>query len=203
DEGQEDAAVWDDKGDCPRIFRALQSAAPGMPARPRKAQGGSGKRLCNLRGGAVHHRPLSSLRDRVFCQNLFDPLERFFGGSLRGHSLSDHISCGQSPSLGRLALGVTRIVNGILRNRWTQQSLLRVSGYMLVLGIEPERFCLDELGDRRKPSAEPAFEISVCDLRLDQVFGEIFGDFDVLSSLGDEAAANGKLGGKQLAVIVE
>src|SRR5437588_6562361 len=50
-----------------------------------------------------------ALGDRVFCQNLPDPLERFLRRGLRRHPFPDHVGLGRAPGL----LGVGLRIAGV------------------------------------------------------------------------------------------
>src|SRR5260370_34900380 len=126
---------------------------------------------------------LSALRDRVFRQDLSDPLERLLRRSLRRHSLSEDVGRGEAPDLLGFDLGIAWVVNGILRDRRAEQALPGVSRQVLILGIEPEGVVLGEFRHCWKPSAQSAFQVGVRPLRRDQAFPKIFGTFYVLDAL--------------------
>src|SRR6266702_5798251 len=104
---------------------------------------------------------LSALRDRVFRQDISDPLERLLRRSLRRHSLSNDVGLGEAPDLLGFDLGITWVVNGILRDRRAELALPGVSGHVLILGIELEGVVLVELRHRWKPAAQSAFQVGV------------------------------------------
>src|SRR6266852_8555274 len=55
--------------------------------------------------------------DRVFRQDLPDPLERFLRGRLRRHPFPDHVGLGRAPGLLGVGLGPAGVEDGISRHR--------------------------------------------------------------------------------------
>src|SRR5215472_11435829 len=133
----------------------------------------------------------SRLCNRVFCEDLLDPLECLFHGRLRRQAAVNDIGPGRGPDMCVLDAGVSRVEHPEVRYRWTEQTLLGVSGPVRV--CQPPRIVF---GDRRHAwdiAAQPGLQIGIENLRLDQKFEEFLRYFNVLRTLRNDAAGMQRL----------
>src|SRR6516165_5462326 len=93
----------------------------------------------------------SRLRDRIFVEDLPDPLERLLRGCLRRHAIFD-IDPPGAPNVLVLHLGIGRVVGPELRQGGTQQALSCVSRPMRV--VEPPVIALHGGRHTRNVAAE-------------------------------------------------
>src|SRR6516165_5966106 len=102
-----------------------------------------------------------ALDDRVFGQNLPDPLERFLRRRLRRHPFPDHVGLRRAPDLLGVGLGIAGVEDGVIRHRRIHQALAGISRHVRILGVEPEGVAFDEIRHRRQPSAQPRFQVFI------------------------------------------
>src|SRR5262249_22120705 len=104
------------------------ATAPGnsQPCRPRRRtwrRGPAGETAWRGNTSAVLRAWASAmiaslaLGDRVFRQNLPDPLECFLRCRLRCHPFPDHVGLGRAPDLLGVGLGIAGVEDGVIRHR--------------------------------------------------------------------------------------
>src|SRR5260370_26515340 len=129
---------------------------------------------------------LSTLPDRVFSEDLLDSLERFFGRGLRRHPVLHDVGPAGWPDMLVLHLCIGRIECPVICYGRAGQRLGRV-GFPMRVG-EPPRVAFDDRRHARNVAAEPGLQVLVDDRRLDQIFEEFLGHFDILRPLRDQRA---------------
>src|SRR6516162_8256800 len=113
--------------------------------------GETGKRCCDARLNHICVLP-SRLFNRIFREDLFDPLEGLVGRCLRYHPVLDDIHPPLAPGMLGLDLRVGRIEQPILRQRRLQPNLRGV-GFAVRIG-EPPRIVLDDRRHARSAAAK-------------------------------------------------
>src|SRR6266481_9082423 len=115
----------------------------------------------------------SALRDRVFREDLLDPLEGLLGSRLRRHPAGHDIDPARTPGVLVLNLGIGRVEGPKLRRGRAEQALLGVSRPVRVR--EPPRVAFDDRRHRRDAAAEPRLSRPVTTFGLIKYLRKFFG----------------------------
>src|SRR5690348_6531572 len=98
----------------------------------------------------------SAGRDRVFGENLLDPLERLLGGSLRCHAALDDVHPALAPGVLARDLRVSRVEGPELRHGRAEQALRRVGCSVRI--VEPPMVLLHDRGHARNAATKTGFQ---------------------------------------------
>src|ERR1700730_13292872 len=108
--------------------------------------------------------PPQSLPDRIFREDLLDPLERLFRRRLRCHPAGNDVGPGDGPDMLVLDLGIGRVGGPEGRYGRPERALLPVRPPGGVFGVGPPGVVLDDRRHRRQVPAEPRLQILVKNL---------------------------------------
>ena len=83
-----------------------------------------------------------------------------------------------------------------------QHAFLDIGLQARFAAVEPPGIVLDDLWDRREPTAQAALQVCVHHLRLHEIFHEVLGDVDGLGTFRDEPATGVDLGLHRRSVVL-
>src|SRR5574341_1762779 len=124
---------------------------------------------------------LPTLRDLVFREERLDPLEGLVDRLCRRHAVVDDIEHRYAPDMLVIDLRNGRVEDVVKRHGRVDHALFGIARTVRVRGVLPERILGERWHGRQHP-AQPRLDVLADDLRLDPVFQELIGHWDVLRS---------------------